>query len=86
VENTLAWLQGMFGVVVAKVPVPLAPYTDAGMLAALADTLSNHAEARIRFAVLDHISSKPALVLPAADMVGTCFRLARAGQFFTCAG
>ncbi len=79
VENTLNWLGETFGVVTVKVPVPLAPYTDAAMLASLEATLAALPSGpRVRAAVLDHISSKPALLLPAAAMVW------RHGQRFQC--
>jgi hypothetical protein len=50
------------------VPVPV-PLTSNGLLLALETTLRG-LEGPVKMAVLDHISSKPAYVLPIVEMVG----------------
>jgi hypothetical protein len=68
VEHTIAWLQERYALRVCVVCVPV-PLTSEGLLLVFESTLRS-IEGSIKMAVIDHISSKPAYVLPILDLVG----------------
>jgi isopenicillin-N epimerase len=68
VRNAVRYATERAGARTVEAMVPFPGTTEAGMLGALADALSP----RTRLAVLDHITSGSALVLPIARMVAAC--------------
>ena len=68
VRKTAAWVAGRAGARVAEAPVPFPRPTEAEVLDSLAAAITP----RTRIAVLDHVTSASALVLPAAAMVALC--------------
>jgi isopenicillin-N epimerase len=68
VRNAVRYATVRTGARMVEAMLPFPTTTEAGVLAALSDVLSP----RTRLAVLDHITSASALVLPIARMVATC--------------
>jgi isopenicillin-N epimerase len=68
VVKTARYVANRTGAVVREVPLPFPCPTDDAVVASVAATLSP----RTRIAVLDHITSSSALVLPIARMVAVC--------------
>lgn len=65
VKNTVRWVASRSGAKVVQVDLPFPAYSDDSLLEAFAAGLS----ARTRVAIIDHVTSPTALVLPVARMV-----------------
>lgn len=68
VRNTVRFVAERAGARITEAPVPFPAFDDTAMVAAVAAALTP----RTRLAVIDHITSHSALVLPAARIVTAC--------------
>jgi isopenicillin-N epimerase len=68
VLNAVRFVTGQVGAVIRKAVVPFPDPTEDGLVAAVADAITP----RTRLAVIDHITSGSAIVLPAERIVSVC--------------